>query len=338
MKSLIIRVYTALCLHHIWQPIKLFKPAHQCAKTLHSRGLGKTLPLTFDIVKSNVLYGSSIEDYVAMEFHRKSNRERNRFVTFRRNFIYFFKKLYDPAKVDLFDKKENFNPLFREYIKHDWLYSAENSIDEIMMFIGKHKAVMVKPTDGCEGIGVFKLDGDDKNGVQNLLNDVKLGKRYMIEELIIQHEDMARLNPSSVNTIRIETVVDSNGEPHVTNTIVIMGAGDACVNNTHHGGIMCHINPASGIIDSFAHDPQGQCLFRHPINEIVLPGYQIPRWDGILDFAKRLALVEPSCRYIGWDIVITPDGYDIIEGNVRPGHCTQACDGVGRYQLIKSMI
>ena len=338
MKSLLIRIYNFLRLYYIWQPIKSLKPAYHCAQRLHSRNIGTTLLLLFDIVFCNVRYGASLEDYVAMEFYRKSHRECNRFVTFRRNFVYFFNKLYDPSQIDKFDKKNNFNHVFANHIKHDWLFTGDSTIDMIQRFIESHRIVIVKPNDGCEGIGVYKLDANDKSSCQGLFEDIANGKMFMIEQVIMQHHDMERLNSSSINTLRIETCIDNKGVVHVSNTIVIMGNGDACVNNTHHGGIMCHIDPETGIIDSWAHDPQGNSFFMHPSSKVVLPGYHIPHFQGAVEFAKKLALVEPKCRLIGWDIVVTNNGFDVIEGNVRPGHCTQACDGVGRYHMIKSLI
>lgn len=86
------------------------------------------------------------------------------------------------------------------------------------------------------------------------------------------------------------------------------------------------------------HDIKGNKHLKHPVSGVVLPGFQIPLWDGVIAYAKELSKVVPSGRYIGWDIVILNDGYDVIEGNIHPGQDFQACDGIGRWNEIKSLL
>ena len=74
------------------------------------------------------------------------------------------------------------------------------------------------------------------------------------------------------------------------------------------------------------------------MTRIIIPGFQIPNWSGVLDYARTLALVVLSARYIGWDIVILEDGYDVIEGNLHPGQDFQGCDGIGRWNEIKKLV
>ena len=295
--------------------------------------------LFWDIIDARLRYGAVEEDYMAMEFYRKSPKEKNEYNTYYRNFVEFFKAFYDKRAVDVFDHKENFAEVFKPYLKRDVLHASDKiSEDVIISFIKRYGTVFVKPTDGCEGRGVFKLKGDDADAVAKLLNDIKTGNSYMIEQPIVQHPAMAALNPSSVNTVRIETVIDAKGEVHITNSIVVMGTNDNVANNVHHGGIMCHVEMATGIIDSMACNLKGGRYFRNPSTGIILPGYQLPNWEGLEDYVKTLAKVVPSARLIGWDIVILEDGYDVIEGNVRPGHGSQVCDMVGRYRLEKLLI
>lgn len=309
------------------------------AQEIHTMtGFGKC-HLFWDMIFSRFHYGANEEDYIAMEFYRKSAKERNEYNTYYRNFVEFFKAFYDKRAVEIFDHKENFAEVFKPYLKHDVIFASnETEEDFIRQFIEKNGSVIAKPTDGCEGIGVFKLKSNDKDAVDKIIKDIKQGKSYMLEQLIVQHPAMAALNPSSVNTLRIETVIDQKGKVNITNSIVIMGTSDSVVNNTHNGGIMCHIELKTGLIDSFGRNPKGEKYFRNPATNVVLPGYQIPNWEGVIDYAKTLAKVVPSARLIGWDIVVLENGYDVIEGNVRPGHCTQACDMKPRYQLEKSMI
>lgn len=308
------------------------------ASEIHKTSKYGTIPIYLDILHAKIAYGASEEDYLAMEFYRKSHGEQKQFNTFRRNFVEFFKAFYDEKAVSIFDKKENFVKEFKSKIKHDFIFTGNTSKNGIIEFINRHGSVIVKPNDGCEGIGVYKLDALNDRDINDLFKKIEKGENFIIEEIIVQHPAMAALNPSSVNTVRIETIIDAKGEVHITNTVCIMGTSDAVVNNTHSGGIMCHIEPKTGILDSFGRNPSGEKFFRNPSSGVILPGYQLPNWQGIIDYAHELAKIVPSARKIGWDIVILQNGYDIIEGNVRPGHCTQACDMIPRYLLEKSLI
>lgn len=164
------------------------------------------------------------------------------------------------------------------------------------------------------------------------------GKNLILEQVIVEHPQVSCLNPTSVNTIRVISMLDKFGEPHILNTVAMLGADKGCVSNTHSGGCLCHVDTETGIIDHIGSNVKGEKFLKHPITGIVLPGYKLPNWDGLCDYVKRLARVVPTARYIGWDIVILEDGYDVIEGNIHPGPGHQATDDTGRFDLIKRLL
>lgn len=149
---------------------------------------------------------------------------------------------------------------------------------------------------------------------------------------------MAKLNPTSVNTIRVMTMIDANNQIHIIDTVAKAGMSTSCVSNTLSGGVCCHIDNRTGIIDGQGYTMFGERIFIHPISGVVIPGFQLPNWGGVCDFAKKLAAVVPGGRYIGWDIVILENGYEVIEGNIHPGQDFQAGTGIGRWKDIKLLI
>jgi hypothetical protein len=44
-------------------------------------------------------------------------------------------------------------------------------------------------------------------------------------------------------------------------------------------------------------------------------GFQVPFWPELIDMAKKAALHVPENRSIGWDIAVTENGPELIEGN-----------------------
>lgn len=294
--------------------------------------------LFLEIIWNWYRYGCSDEDFLTMEFYRKNSREKKRWLTSAKNNRYFLKKLYDEDAIKTFDHKEFFDNRFKHLMKHDFLILKDASEEQIMTFLRKYKETIIKPADGACGVGIYKIISEDKDAVSKLLQDVRSGKNLIMEQIIVQHPDMAKVNPSSVNTIRAITMVDSSGRVHIINTLAKFGGSEACISNTMGGGLCCHIDTTSGIIDRPGKDIHGDSHFRHPVSGIILPGYQIPNWNGVCKYAEKLAKVVPNGRYIGWDIVILENGYDVIEGNIHPGQDFQGCDGVGRWNEIRKLI
>ena len=307
------------------------------ARKVHHITGESTTKLFIEVVYSWFRYGASDEDFVTLEFFRKNSREKNRWLTSRKNNNIAWKS-YSKEVIELFDKKPLFVKKFSNFIKHASIFTAETNVDDVKDFIQKYGSVIVKPAGGACGQGVSKISWENRQEVEKFIKQIADGNHYVIEQIIKQHTGMSALNPHSVNTIRVETIVDKNGVPHINNMLAMLGTTTAIINNAHAGGIMCHIDPETGIIDGKGVNPQGKRILIHPASGIVLLGYQLPNWKGIHEYAKSLALVAPEARYIGWDIVILDDGYDVIEGNIHPGVCTQACDGTGRWSFIKDKL
>ncbi len=295
--------------------------------------------LCCDILYNWFRFGCSDEDYLTMEFYRKNTREKKRWMTSKKNNRWLVKKAYDKYAIETFDNKDKFDKVFKNYMKHDFLIAKEHTKEEILAFIEKYGSVIVKPSAGACGMGVFKVNGTDKKAVDDLLALLENNKGYILEEVITQHPDMAKMNPAAVNTIRVITLIDQKGEVHIIETQAKFGSSDKCISNTLGGGVCCHIDIESGILSGKGFTMHGDKLFRHPATNVVIPGFQIPCWEGVCDFAKILAKVVPSARYIGWDIVVRNDNtYDVIEGNIHPAQDFQAADGYGRWKDIKNML
>lgn len=290
-----------------------------------------------EIIYNWFRWGASEEDFMTMEFYRLNSREKRRWLTSKKNNRYLPKKLYNPLVIETFDNKAVFDKKFSEYMSHEVMIANEHTLEEILNFAEKHKEVIIKPARGCLGYGVNKYKYNEE-GKKNIVERISSKKELIVEEVIKQHPDMALLNPHSVNTIRVITMIDKKGEIHILSTLVKFGVGVACTSNTLTGGLCAHIDPVLGKIDTPAHSQYGEKFTVHPESGLFLLGFQIPNWNGLLEFAKKLATVMPEARYIGWDIVITENGYDVIEGNIHPAQEFQTGDGIGRWKEMKSYI
>lgn len=291
-----------------------------------------------DVAICRFRYGAVLDDYLCFDFQKLNHRGRNSFLTEKRLKNKILPRLSKTDKRHYFEDKSDFNHLFKDYIKRGWISSKTSSESKILEFLNQRDIVFAKEVIGSQGLGVRKINTSDKSAINEIFESIKKGVHYVFEDAIMQHSYMAVFNSSSVNTIRMETYIDDNGVPHFFNSIIIIGGKGSIVSNTHTGGVMCHIDLETGVIDSSGRNPEGKRFLKHPQNDVVLPGKIVPKWEEVKEYTLKLALVCKDIRFVGWDIAITDNGPEVIEGNTFPGACTQACDMVGRWPLLKSLI
>lgn len=287
-----------------------------------------------DMLLSIKKYGALADDYISMSFYNKSHEEKVKYVT-SGNKRLFYKKFYDDNARETLAKKNLFNKKYSNYVTRAWIYTEDVTIDEIREFIKKQDRVIVKPTSSTWGKGVGVKTYND---IDIIIENVQKGNHYMIEEVIVNHPDVAKVNPDSVNTLRVETCLDSKGDFHLLNVLFMVGSAKTIVSNCHSGGMMCHVDIKTGCIDNAGYNPKGIWYEEHPVSKIKLRGYKLPYIDKLEEYIKGVCQVMPNARYVGWDVVITPEGFELIEGNFCPGQCTQVCDGIPKYEMLKSYI
>ena len=271
----------------------------------------------FDILVCAAKYGAGYYDYLMFGFYDMNGRQRDTYLTRVRN-----KKIMDlmndPAFSDEFDDKLRFNKTFAAYLGRKTLNGETATEEELAEFLRGQEAIFAKINHGDCGRGVEKLYVKDFDSPAAMLAYIREHGQVVLEHVLPQHEDMARLHPSSVNTMRILTdLVD--GQVHIAYITVKMGRGNGVCDNSGQGGILCRVDPQSGKIISPATDDYFNVYEKHPDTGIVLQGYQLPMVDRAVAMAKEAALVFPQVGHVGWDMAITPTGPAIIEGNEFPG-------------------
>lgn len=205
----------------------------------------------------------------------------------------------------------------------------EISKDEAIRIICNYRDdLILKPSIGTYGgQGVKKLynkgEGYDRTMVANLLEEYQ--QDFVFQEVVIQHPDLAKFNPTSVNTIRVVTYRNPRKERKVLYTLIRFGGKGSINDNASSGGGLCAINKETGELkDRIKH------IYRVTKKDIIddsIPN-KIPYFDKIITAALRLHGQFPHFDICGWDFTVTEDGHPVlIEYNIRPGHGLQ--EGVG---------
>ena len=57
----------------------------------------------------------------------------------------------------------------------------------------------------------------------------------------------------------------------------------------------------------------------HPDSGVRIADFQLPLIDEVTAFVDQVARVVPQVQYVGWDIVVGPDGPVLVEGNWGAG-------------------
>ena len=272
----------------------------------------------FDILWCAARYGAGYYDYLMFGFYDMNGRERDTYLTRVRN-----KKVQeimnDIAYSDEFDDKLRFNENFAEFLGRKTLNGETATVADLTAFLDGQEAIFAKINHGDCGRGVEKLYVKDFESPAAMLDYIQQNKLVVLEQVLRQHEDMARLHPSSVNTMRILTdLVDDT--VHIAYITVKMGRGGGVCDNSGQGGVLCRVDIESGRICSPATDDYFNVYDKHPDTGIVFQGYQLPMVDEAIALAKKAARKVPQVGHVGWDVAITPDGPAIIEGNDFPGH------------------
>ncbi|KGJ96946.1 hypothetical protein GAB14E_1414 [Colwellia psychrerythraea] len=149
-----------------------------------------------------------------------------------------------------------------------------------------------------------------------LLNNIHHG--FVIESYIKQHDILANLNESSVNTLRV-WVIQQDEKVKVVGALLRLGREGQLVDNSNQGGIICLLNLTTGKIKQGMTTGIIPCEFdRHPDSGAQLSGVQLPFWRESMNLAKSCLRVFPNTNFVGLDIAISVSGPIIVELNQEP--------------------
>lgn len=192
-------------------------------------------------------------------------------------------------------------------------------ISSVFDALQNEKEVFVKrATDSGGGHGVRYLDCDGltfetfEELIRGFTGDIA------IQRGITQHSLLAKLNPSSVNTIRCITLLEKD-DARVLSTVLRMGVGETKVDNSSSGGITVGVTP-DGILKKYACMNKRNLIAEHPTSNVVFEGYTLPSFESVKELALKASSMVPHFRMVAWDFSVLVDGTPVlIEANFYDG-------------------
>lgn len=277
--------------------------------------------IIFDFALCKMRYHVTFEEYRQYAFYNLKHNAKKNYITEYDVLECIPRQFIAEESKQIFNDKHKFNMFFKDMLGRDFCYIVGNNYNEFYEFCQKHDYIMIKPINQWCGHGVEKMKVDEVGDLKKFYYAlVKKYEKCLIEEVILQDDRIASLNPDSVNTIRVVTLIDEKQRAHIACAAIRIGRQGACIDNFCSGGMAAAIDVESGIIISNAFDKNGICYYVHPDTKKQIIGFKIPEWKKIKASVVEIAERIPTARFAGWDVVIRNDGkICFIEGNCSPG-------------------
>lgn len=269
-----------------------------------------------DMAWCAVRYETTFENYSEWDFRILKARERRTYMTDPKSF-HLSRRLNDDSVRGVFDDKLQFARRFGDELGRAWLDVSASDTAALASFLEGRERVITKNPGGVGGHGITMREVSSVGDIAALREELLASGETLVEEVLVQHPEMARLYPGSVNSLRVVTYRDPDDVVHVLAAVLKVGNGGV-IDNFSNGGMYTMLSDDGRALHA-ASDEEGHPFETHPITGVPITGYQVPLYPEVLDLVDRLARRVPEMPYIGWDIAITPERPVVIEGNHNTG-------------------
>lgn len=176
-----------------------------------------------------------------------------------------------------------------------------------------NEEIIIKPDDGLGGKGIKFI-----NSQEFCFNELPSNTNLVIQKVVKQHSELNKLYPHSINTFRVLTFLDKNGEIEVKFVILRFGKGGSRIDNASGGGGWIFIQNNGKPCPS-AFDLEGNFYGKkHPDTKFKYLELNLPFIKKITAFCKNAHRNFPYTRIIGWDVFINEEGEPkLIEWNAN---------------------
>ena len=288
-----------------------------------------------DMIIKSYLTLASFQDYFRFEFYLRSLENANEYLT-KGKYSQVFDSLSTKETIEIMDNKPLFLDVFKDYVGRDWLHvTPETTPADIEKFTGKHKVFIGKRENLNMGRGIQLINSEDFSGAEELLDHLLKYELFLIEERLENHEDLKKFSKVSLNTLRVITVKHSGGAK-IIGVLFKFGDGDN-VADSPGAGYKCPVDIETGVIYRGVTGSgalRNGFLEKHPDGYDII-GLTIPFWEELVVMIKDAAMLLEDCYYVPWDVAVTPDGPQIVEGNCNCGYDYQWTTGRPTYYDMK---
>lgn len=274
--------------------------------------------VVLDMYWNALTRGAGFTDYFRGDYWGASKERKDTFVT-TRSYYKLLEYLNDEGYANVMRNKIVFCDVLHAYLGREFINLRVATPDEFTRFIEDKDCVFAKMEEGFGGHGVSRVDLTDAkaDGGRRLYDELREKKQYLVEEAIRQSAELNGINPSSVGSFRVVTLV-KDGVAHVM--------GNALRVNRDEGDVIGCTSDLyfslneDGTLASRAVDDLGTVYEAHPVTGKPFSEVRIPGVREAYAMCRRAAMEVPQVRYVGWDVAFSADGPVLMEGNAYPSY------------------
>ena len=193
--------------------------------------------------------------------------------------------------------------------------SIKQAVDIVMENAGE---LIIKPTvETCNGEGVEQIRDFDRNSLEELFRHYSIN--FIVQEKVKQHPDLQRVNPTSLNSMRLYTYrrMDGSYEFLYPHAHMRFGGKGAIKDNVSQGGGTCLIHE-DGLVDDRVYRFKSMQVGSLK-QETGVEGLVVPEYKRVIDTLLKMHRRLPYFDFVGWDVTVLPDGEPLlIEFNLVP--------------------
>lgn len=272
--------------------------------------------LILEMLASVFRYNISLLDYFYFRFFSLDRSERRKWAG--TGYLYEYQLKMNPRDTrGILEDKIRFLDRYRPFVKRRWgdrqmLESNPELLQDLLQ--NDSGRLVLKGSKGQVGAEVEVISCSDFN--PSALKDYMAEKGYdLLEEYIVQHSHIMALSSSGLNTVRVFTQIHG-GEVHflgarfrisVNSQVDNMGAGNLAAAVDMETGKLT----GPGVYSDITREDQAL----HPVSGGSITGFTLPFWKEVMDLSRKAALHAPENKSVGWDIAVTEEGPELIEGN-----------------------
>lgn len=195
------------------------------------------------------------------------------------------------------------------FLNHDFELIDIETAQKIM---DSYPQLVVKPatcTDTGKGVALLTSPYDLR------MIHKQYCKNYVIQLPLKQHPGMCKLNESSINTIRVNSVLLGT-EAYVMSAFVKVGQAGEFADNHGHQRYFIGIQEDGAYMD-YAIDHDLKKYDRIP-SGFVFAGEKIPCFDRVCETVRKAHKCIPHFGFAFWDVCVCEDGEPaVVEVNLR---------------------
>lgn len=208
--------------------------------------------------------------------------------------------------------------------KITWLGDDDMTFEPLCSLAQHELDVFCKEVNGESGRGAFALTVHNGvvslNGHQSDVEELSAlfgDSVFVVQKKLRNHSDIQKIYPSSLNTLKLITILNEDGSVVFFDAAMRFGTGGNIIDNAGSGGIFVGVDDSGYLQDVGYYEPgfKSDLVVHgvHPDTGVSFAGMRLPFWDDMLAAAFRFHRFFYGIPSIGWDIAFTPDGFVFTE-------------------------